>query len=145
VRGRSVVGLAAAQGRAMDVLLAEALHAGRSAIAARFAIECVAPLIARLHGAGLVFRDLYWNHLFAELDGEPVFIDVHRVLRPRWRRRRWIVKDLAGLLASLPRGYSRSACLRFLHRYAARRPPRALVRAIVAKARRIAAHRPKYG
>jgi hypothetical protein len=129
----------------MDLLLAQAVAERRTAALAAYAFRHVAPLIARLHDAGFAYRDLYWNHLFAALDAEPVLIDVHRAMRPRWRRRRWIVKDLAGLLASLPGGYSRASCLRFLHRYAAGRPAPTLVRAIIAKAERIRAHRPKYG
>jgi hypothetical protein len=35
--------------------------------------------------------------------------------------------------------------MRFLHRYAGGRPAAGLARAIVAKAARIRAHRPKYG
>lgn len=143
----SVLGMAAVAGRPLDLLLAEAAAAGQQRRAAAFAAQTVAPLVRRLHDQGLVFRDLYWNHLFAEdlLGAEPGFIDVHRVLRPRWRVRRWIVKDLAGLLASLPPGYSRAACLRFLRRYLGQRPSRSLVRAIVRKAERIRRHRPKYG
>lgn len=143
----SVLGMAGVAGRPLDLLLATAAADGQQRRAVDYAADIVAPLVRRLHAEGLVFRDLYWQHLFAEdlAGGEPVFIDVHRVLRPRWRRQRLIVKDLAGLLASLPPGYSRSACLLFLWRYVGSRPPRSLQRAIVRKALRIRRHRPKYG
>jgi tRNA A-37 threonylcarbamoyl transferase component Bud32 len=81
--GISVVGLAAVSGRAMDLLLAQAAAERRTAEFASYALERVAPLIARLHAAGFVYRDLYWNHLFAAPDDEPILIDVHRAKRPR--------------------------------------------------------------
>jgi len=140
----------AAPGRPLDVLLAAAVAAGEGALAMRFAVRVGAPQIRRLHDSGIVFRDLYWNHLFArDLHADAVlFLDVERVFRPRCRRRRWIVKDLAGLLASAPAGLPRSAPLRFL---LALLPPSdraaapALARAVAAKAARIRAHVPKYG
>ena len=66
----------------------------------------VLDLVKRLHGAGLVHRDLYWNHLLvldpADRATSPALIDVERVLRPIVRRQRWLEKDLAGLLGSWP-------------------------------------------
>ena len=88
------------------------------------------------------------HHLFvADLASQPAMIDVERVVRPRWRRRRWQVKDLGALLSSAPAGIPAKASLRFLRAYldgdvGSSRP---LVEAIVAKAARIARHQPKYG
>ena len=147
----SLVGTARAPGRPLDALLLEAFRSGTMAAARAFACEVVAPMVGRLHGHGLCFRDLYWNHLFAPaLDaahGEPVLIDVERVFAPRWRRRRWRVKDLAGLLASLPVEVARSDALRFLRACLGGLPAdwKALARAIGRKAARIRAHRPRYG
>jgi hypothetical protein len=149
--GASLVATARAHGRPLDALLAEAHAASRFRAARTFAMAVVAPMVARLHGHGLCFRDLYWNHLFAEgLDparGEPVLIDVERVFAPRWRRRRWRVKDFAGLLASLPVPCSRTDALRFLGRCLGGLPTgwKALARDIARKAARIRGHRPKYG
>lgn len=65
----------------------------------------LADLVARLHAAGLVHRDLYAAHIFLERSEGPVklyLIDLARVFRPRWRRFRWRVKDLAALKYSMP-------------------------------------------
>jgi len=62
-------------------------------------------LLSGLHGAGLAHRDLYASHIFLHegADGpELSLIDLARVLRPRWRRFRWRVKDLAQLKYSMP-------------------------------------------
>ena len=146
---RSVVVVLEVTGRPMDALLHEAVLGGETSAAAAYCIEVVAPLVRRLHDTGLVYRDLYWNHLYAERLGgsAPVFIDVERVFRPRWRRRRWRVKDLAGLLSSLPSGFTRAAQLRFLRSYLGERRDewRALAPPVLRKAAAQRAHRPKYG
>ena len=137
-------------GRPVQALIAEAMEAGQRAVVIAYAGGAVAPLVRRFHGEGLVFRDLYWNHLYAEsLDEpfcEPAFIDVERIFRPRWRWRRWQVKDLAGLLASLPLSAPPSILLRALHTYLGGRekPWRPLARAVITKAARIRRHRPRW-
>jgi heptose I phosphotransferase len=133
-------------GRPVDALLHEAAVSGDPAAAA-YCIERVAPVVKRLHDQGLCHRDLYWNHFFAASRSEPPsLIDVERAFRPRWRRRRWQVKDLASLLASTPRGLSAAAPLRFLLAYlGGARDWKAWARAIARKAQRIRRHRPKYG
>jgi hypothetical protein len=151
--GRSVVCTAQAAGRPLDALFADALADGRAEECVAFACEAIAPRIRQLHDHGLVFRDLYWNHIFVpslDLDMEPVFLDVERVFRPRWRRFRWLVKDLAGLVSSFPGELSVRDGMRFLRAYLADRAAeswlrRQLARAVVQKARAIAAHRPRYG
>jgi hypothetical protein len=69
------------------------------------------------------------------------------VFRPRFRVRRWLVKDLAGLRASVPVALPERAMLRFARAYL--QEPlslhRRLLRAVVAKAARIRARRPRYG
>lgn len=145
---RTAVGMLEVAGRPLSELLAADVPV------ARYLAECVAPLIRRLHRAGFVHRDLYWGHCFADdLDpagGPPTLIDLERVFRPvRWRRRRWIVKDLAGLVATWPRAESgRTIALRFLRAYSGGRLPagwKPLARAILQKARRIRSHVPRHG
>lgn len=150
-RGRSLVCTAVAAGRPMDALLCEARAAGQWNAFRRYACEVVAPLVRRLHDQGLCFRDLYWNHLFAESLAPgapaPTWIDVERTFRPRWRRRRWQVKDLAGLWSSAAGAASVADGARFLRAYLGPSAGdwRGLARAVARKARRIAAHRPRYG
>jgi tRNA A-37 threonylcarbamoyl transferase component Bud32 len=62
-------------------------------------------LARRLHGAGYVHRDLYSSHIFLHERGGEVglyLIDLARMFRPRWRKARWRVKDLAQLKFSMP-------------------------------------------
>jgi heptose I phosphotransferase len=104
--------------------------------------------IAAFHGTGLCHRDLYLCHVFADIDPSctrpPRFalIDLARTFRPRWRRARWLIKDLAQFDASAREvGASRADRLRFLLAYLGleRGAPRAhwYARRIVAKADRI--------
>jgi hypothetical protein len=101
-------------------------------------LDDLARFVAAFHRAGFVHRDLYLSHVFiseAEPDsfsqgaGLPAcsaqtgtrfrLIDLQRVFRPRWRHRRWVVKDLAALHDSTPVEYvSLRERLRFLCRYA---------------------------
>ncbi len=151
-RATAVVALAT-QGRPLDALLREA----PSSVALEYARVVVAPLAARLHGHGVVFRDFYWNHLFAprlDLEVEPTFIDVERALVPTLRWRRWVVKDLAGLVATWPRAAERPAAARVLiPSYFAAAGERAadlgasarFELAVLAKAGRIVSRRPRFG
>lgn len=66
----------------------------------------LADFVGRFHAAGYNHRDLYCCHFFVR---EPVrgayeirLIDLQRVQRRRWFRRRWLVKDLAQLAWSAP-------------------------------------------
>lgn len=81
-----------------------------------------AELVGRFHACGYVHRDLYLSHLFFDAAAAPGrglhLIDLQRVLRPRWRPRRWIVKDLASLAFSVGDGLvSKTDRLRWLIRY----------------------------
>jgi hypothetical protein len=120
-------------------------HADEDLVNRRRRLDSLARFIARFHAAGFVHRDLYLCHVFFDAaapdtglnaaadegggssrdagfqrSGGEAFclIDLQRVFRPRWRRRRWIVKDLAALDFSTPAdrvdGRER---LRFLCRY----------------------------
>lgn len=148
---RTLLVTAAAPGRPMDAWLAAAAAEGWLHLAIDFACRRVAPLVRRLHDRGLVHRDLYWNHVFTpdpRGDAEVTLIDVERVVRPaRFWWRRWVVKDLAGLLASSPVPVPARGALRFLRAYlggpCARRGD--LVAAVWRKAERIRAHVPRFG
>ncbi len=67
----------------------------------------VADLTRRFHRLGYNHRDLYACHYFIRETAPGRFdvnlIDLQRVQRRRWNRRRWIVKDLAQLGYSMPR------------------------------------------
>ena len=143
-RGRdSGLGMRSVPGRPMDVLLQE----GK---ASEPALGLMPGLLRRLHGSGWVYRDMYWNHVFLDPEGADLrLIDVERAFRPRWRLRRWIVKDLAGLLASWPpgAGSSRTAGLRFLKAYSGGGLEdgwKGLARRVLSRAAKIRAHVTRY-
>lgn len=149
---RSMLVTKGATGRSFDAWILEAAAGGWGAELAHYAARCIAPLVRRLHDHHLVYRDLYWNHIFVgdpRRFDPPVFLDVERVFRPRWRWRRWVVKDLAGLRASVPASVVVTPRheLRFLRAYAggSLRGLAGLCRAIRSKAARIGAHAPRFG
>ncbi|MBN2216588.1 MAG: hypothetical protein JW719_04355 [Pirellulales bacterium] len=79
----------------------------------RTLIRRVAELVSRFHAAGYNHRDLYCCHLFVREPRPGRFelrlIDLQRVEHRRRWRRRWIVKDLAQLAYSAPRGRIKAA------------------------------------
>ena len=114
----------------------------------------LAELASRLHSAGLVHRDLYLSHIFVEWDGPNCcklhVLDLQRMIQPRWRARRWVVKDLAALNYSTPAAVaSRADRLRWLMYYLGTkqraRAHGSLIAAIVRKTERIARHSAKHG
>ena len=79
----------------------------------------VARLVSRFHRKGYIHRDLYLSHVFYDATGRGDealrLIDLQRVIRPRWRGSRWIVKDLASLnFSAPPECFSRADRLRWL-------------------------------
>jgi hypothetical protein len=111
-------------------------------------IRLSARLVARFHGKGYAHRDLYVSHLYFDPtlpDAECLhLIDVQRLMCPRWRRLRWIVKDLAALHASTPAEALRSPDrLRWLKRYLGveklNLPAKRLAYRVIGKAARITA------
>jgi len=143
-----------------------------------------AHVIAKLHGAGLIHRDLYLAHLFIDLPTEPpevapgaspevapgaaagevagevaaaaelplqlTLIDLQRVIQPRFRWQRWVVKDLSALHYSTPPEVaSRADRLRWLKTYlgpqasrqaSSRRRMRVLIAKIERKTARVRRH-----
>ena len=146
---RSLLVTAALPGRAMDAWFVDAAREGWLPDLVDYACRQVAPRVRGLHERGLVYRDLYWNHVFAEDprgDGPPGLLDVERVFAPRWRWRRWLIKDLAGLWSSLPVPVSVRSALRFLRVYlGSLQGEQALIRAIARKAAQVRRHLPRYG
>ncbi|MBL8800472.1 MAG: hypothetical protein JNN27_00630 [Planctomycetes bacterium] len=109
----------------------------------------LARLVARLHAAGWRHRDLYLQHWLVGARGL-VLIDVGRCEREPGMRERWFVKDLAALVLSCPANVPARSRLRFAARYFEqrglneRRGKRRMLAAAFAKARRMAAHQPRY-
>jgi serine/threonine protein kinase len=134
---------------AHDVTLRQALE--RASPAERRELERrLCDLVVRFHGAGFIHRDFYLHHVLVRArDGELVLIDVGRARRkPAWRTR-WYVKDIAGLLFSTPSQVGARSKLAFLARWLhargirSRSARRRFARAVLRKARRIAAHVPR--
>ena len=147
---RSLLVTEAVRGRSLDAWAADAVREGWLPQLVHYVTTALPGFVRRLHDHGLIHRDLNGAHLWVtdpRHGGAPVVLDVERVFRPRWRVRRWIVKDLASLFASMPAVLPRSTGPRFLRRYlgGAVTRQRGLVRAIARKVRRIRAHRPRYG
>jgi hypothetical protein len=144
---RSAVITAAVQGASLESWVRRWGQPDRLIV--RGLIRPVARLVAGLHRAGYVHRDLYLSHVFydptAPAERGLRLIDLQRVFRPRWRMRRWIVKDLAALEYSTPvRLVSRADRLRWLREYLGKAKldasARRLCYLIVGKAQRIARH-----
>jgi len=120
-RGRSYIVLEAVPGEALEQAAELFLdrHGVDGEAAARLT-QRLAALVRRFHGAGYVHRDLYASHVFlAEERGELELrlIDLARAFRPRWRRFRWRVKDLAGVKYSMPRAWVAAHWAAFLGAY----------------------------
>lgn len=147
---RSLLATLALPGRSLDAWACDAVREGWLPELCRWIRRDLADFVARLHGQNLIHRDLNAAHLFGDdprRGGPLALLDVERVFRPRWRRRRWIVKDLASLFASRPIELPPLTGLRFLRRYLGEPlyRHRGLLRAIAAKAARVRARRPKFG
>ncbi len=122
---------------------------GIPVVVKRRLIDALAALVSQLHAGGVVHRDLYLSHIFIRprstdiraatvrersadssihdvdyresetSEMELSLIDLQRVFKPRWRKRRWFIKDLAALNYStrnLP--LTRADRLRFYRQYA---------------------------
>jgi len=119
--GRSYVVVTAVAGDALERCFEVWLAAAADEAVRRITAE-LADLVARLHRAGLVHRDLYASHVFFDPAGEGsrlALIDLARAFRPRCRRFRWRVKDLAALKYSMPPAWVDRWWPAFLEAYAA--------------------------
>lgn len=103
---RSYIVMAAVEGEALEQCAETFLlrHAAHPEVLELFTAR-LADLVRRFHEGGFVHRDMYSSHVFLcvkEGGFELSLIDLARVFRPRWRKRRWRVKDVAGLKYSMP-------------------------------------------
>jgi len=117
--------------------------------------DAVALLVQKLHHHKLIHRDLYLAHIFldeASLSNADspeevtlTLIDLQRMIRPRLRWLRWVVKDLSALNYSTPiQAASTADRVRWFKKYRGvdKLTPkdRAILRRIAAKTARIARH-----
>ena len=104
----------------------------------RALIERVAQIARALHTNGMVHRDLYLCHFLLDTAGDiqtPAsppprlyLIDLHRAEQHRRMKRRWHIKDVAGLyFSSMDIGLTRQDLLRFIQEYH-QRPWRTVLR-----------------
>lgn len=150
-RGRSMIVMEALAGRSLDAWLVDAAREGW--LGALFETVCgpVAALVGRLFAQRFVHRDLNCAHLYVDQPrgaARVALLDLERVFAPALRWRRWVVKDLAALLASSPVPVPLRVAVRFARRCLPEAGPaerRALFVAVAAKAQRIAGRRPRYG
>jgi heptose I phosphotransferase len=118
---------------------------GRDAELERLILQ-VASIARRFHAAGYNHRDLYSCHFLVKEVSPGRFdvrlIDLQRMQRRQWFRRRWIVKDLAQLASMLPADWVRCRDkVLFLRHYLdvarLRRGDKRLIRDVVRKQRLI--------
>ncbi len=142
---RSAVLMQSVPGDSLERLVAEGGESVASTM--RTLIEPLADMIGRFHRTGYAHRDLYLAHIFydptATCASSLHLIDLQRVIRPRFRAMRWVVKDIAALNFSTPVGLvSRTDRMRWLTRYLGTRKlgavGRRLAYRIIGKTERIA-------
>ncbi len=117
---RSYLVVTAVPGDAIERCGEEFLAAHAADDGARRLTDELARLVAALHGAGFVHRDLYASHVFLYESPGGVslyLIDLARMFAPRWRLFRWRVKDLAQLKYSMPESWVQSHWDEFLGTY----------------------------
>ncbi len=105
----------------------------------------IAALVRQFHRMGWRHRDLYLCHLFVNerLEGFQLsLIDLQRAFRPRWRKLRWQLKDLAQLnYSAMAENIQPFTRLRFARLYLGEKfapPDRRLLRRVQRKSNRIA-------
>ncbi len=147
--GALVGTLSLAPARPLDALLKEGTLCPD---VRRRVLRRLADDVAALHASRHHHRDLYLNHVFVDpAEAQPVrgIIDWERHGAHRAEVGRWVVKDLASLLASIPPGtVSPREQRAFLARYmraarVLRRSRAGLARRVEAKAARIRRHVPR--
>lgn len=116
-------------------------------------IKQLAVLIRRFHRCGFCHRDLYLSHIFISFNeqGKAVYylIDLARCFKMKLRKKRWIVKELAGLNYSAPDPeISKTDRLRFFRTYLEKTKlddnDKKLLNKIIRKTKRIERHTRKH-
>ena len=105
---RSFVIVTSVPGEALERCF-DAYLADRDAAAVADLTARLAGMVRSLHRAGYVHRDLYASHVFLDgsaAPGQLYLIDLARMFRPRLRKLRWFVKDLAQLKYSMPAAWT---------------------------------------
>ena len=122
--GRSFLIVTAVPGDAMERCFDEYL-ASHDAQTVGDLTARLASMVRALHGSGYVHRDLYAAHVFLDSStgrDDLYLIDLARMFRPRLRRRRWFVKDLAQLRYSMPPAWVEQHWEAFLAEYLGDQP-----------------------
>ncbi len=117
--GRSYVIVTEVPGDALERSIDGFLARSDAAAIAAFT-DKLADMTRKFHAAGLVHRDYYASHIFMHDSGGQIglcLIDLARVFRPRWRKFRWRVKDLAQLKYSMPQRWCDECWYDFLAAY----------------------------
>ncbi len=110
----------------------------------------LADFVRRFHGSGARHRDFYFSHIFYdEAENRFSVIDLQRVFRPKFLKRRYTVKDIAQLFYSASGKYFlRTDRLRFYLRYAGKAKLEAgdkkFIRKVLKKAAVMACHNKKH-
>ncbi len=107
--GRSYIIVTAVPGDAMERCLERFLALNPSREAGEAVTRKLVEMVSALHASGCVHRDFYAAHIFLDESDDGVclyLIDLARMFRPRWRRFRWWVKDLAQLKYSMPSAWT---------------------------------------
>lgn len=112
-------------------------------------IANLAAFVRKFHQTGCRHRDLYLCHIFCSSQGQFTLIDLHRVFKPLFFSKKYLIKDLAQLYYSSPgNAVSRTDRLRFFLFYLQKEKltiyDKYLIKKIKAKAKRMALHDKKH-
>ena len=115
----------------------------------------IADLTRRFHSAGFAHQDHYLSHIFIVPpqkggdDSQFFYIDLQRLISPRFLRKRWIVKDLGmlGYSAQLA-GATNKDLMRFCEGYFQKKQfsedERRIIRRVVSRMKCLHRRKPKY-
>ncbi|MFZ2146234.1 MAG: lipopolysaccharide heptosyltransferase II [Sedimentisphaerales bacterium] len=109
-----------------------------------------AVFIKKFHETNYRHRDLYLSHIFYSDTGKFYLIDLARVFRPIFLRRRFQIKDIAQVYYSAPgKHFSKTDRLRFYTAYTGQskltKKDKIFIRKVINKAKRMARHDIKHG